>query len=97
MGALLGTAQWLVLRHIVKNAGWWILACVLVETSMIFVTVFNSYLIEFDPEYTNNISITILRYVILIVRMLCECLFLGLIMVWLLKKPKSSYPVVDSV
>ena len=56
-----------------------------------------SYLIEFDPEYTNNISITILRYVILIVRMLCECLFLGLIMVWLLKKPKSSYPVVDSV
>jgi len=96
-GALVGVAQWLLLRQVTKRASWWIIACAGSSTLAIVSYLINAYYIEFNQAFYGDWTYTMITLVAEAVQtILGECLLLGLVLVWLLKQPVARYSVIES-
>ena len=95
-GALLGTAQWLLLRQVAKRAAWWILACATVNVFSILSYFINIYYIEFQQDY-DNLALINLPFVIAGVHTIFgEGIILGLVLIWLLKQPVAQFSIMEN-
>ena len=86
LGAILGVPQWLVLRHYVLKAGWWVLANALAwMLGMVVVFIGTSFI----PAGAIALQVALLLLLCIVAAGATVGAVHGLVLIWLLRSRRS--------